>query len=492
MGALKQKLKDQLSLTAGLPSTDPTLSFWQEPPASIATAQSETLPSVTDIVIIGSGVTGTSVANTLLNHPQTSGLQVTILEARNTCSGATGRNGGHLVSDTYGYFKQLVDALGLEEATKILQFSEANIAELKTVVAQLDKSEQDAVELREVNATTVAADQETLNDLKRSFEFANDMVSKTTLEYELIEDQKRIQNLYQYRHGLAVFGQRGAAALWPYRLITVLLRRLLITHHSRFSIETNTPVTAISYQQDTAQSGHNYLLHTPRGPIRAQKIIHCTNGYSSHLLPKLTGKLYPLRGTCSLQDPGLAFPRIGNKYSWTKVHKGHYNPETTVLTTGLYYAQQSAKSGEIVIGGESQELKNLLTSDDSQVAPTAADHISSVVPKMYLGADNVKVKKVWSGIMGFTADGLPLVGNLGPVTTGRAGDQEWIAAGFNGHGMDKCWLSGQAVARLAMGEDTPLWFPESFLVSEERLKSLTIDCATDTIVSMFGLSSSKL
>ncbi|KAF5011311.1 hypothetical protein FDECE_2561 [Fusarium decemcellulare] len=489
---LVQKVKNRLLLTAGLPSAQPTSSAWQEPPTLIAAIQSETLPLVTDVAIIGSGVTGTSVANTLLNHPRTPELRVTILEARNACSGATGRNGGHLVSDVCDHFSGLVDALGLDEAVKILRFSEANIAELKAVVAHLDESEQDAVELREVNATAAVEDQETLDGMKRSFKFFKDTAGKTTLEYELVEDENIIKDRYKYRDGLAVFEQKGAAALWPYRLITILQKRLLSTHNSRFSIETNTPVLSVSYREDVAQPGYGYLLQTPRGVVRAQKIIHCTNGYSSHLLPKLTGRLYPLRGTCSLQDPGLTFPRLGSQYSWTKIHKGHYNPETDILTTGLYYAQQNAKSGEIVIGGESQELQNLLTSDDSEVASTAVENISSIVPQIYLGADEVKVKKVWSGIMGFTADGLPLIGNLDSVTTGRAGAQEWIAAGFNGHGMDKCWLSGQAVARLALGEDTPSWFPESFLASEERLKSLTLDAAADAIVNISGASSSRL
>lgn len=234
------------------------------------------------------------------------------------------------------------------------------------------------------------------------------------------------------------------------------------------------------------------MLQTPRGAIRARKVIHCTNGYSSHLLPSLTGSLYPLRGTVSVQDPGLSFPRLGDKYSWTKIHSGGYDPKTRRFTTGLYYAQQNAKTGEIVIGGESQEIENLLTSDDSQVAASARDHISSIVPKIFLDADDAKTKKVWSGIMGFTADNLPMIGNLSRKTTGRTGSDEWIAAGFNGHGMDKCWLSGQAVAKMALGEDVPCWLPESFLVSEERLKGCTLDAAADGMMSLFTDESSNL
>jgi monoamine oxidase len=188
-----QQVKDRLSLTAGLPSDHPTVSYWQEPPAPIATIKSDELPPVTDIAIIGSGVTGTSVAHTLLNDSRAKALQVTILEARNACSGATGRNGGHLVSDIIDHFQDFVDALGVEEAVKMLRFSEANIAELKAVVSQLDASEQDAVELRELNATSVVGDKETLHHTKASFELMKRTIEKTTLEYGLTEDQNVIK-----------------------------------------------------------------------------------------------------------------------------------------------------------------------------------------------------------------------------------------------------------------------------------------------------------
>lgn len=190
--ALKQQIKDRLCLTAGLPSAHPTSSAWQEPPASVATTQSKTLSPETDIAIIGSGITGTSVAHTLLNHPQASNLRVTILEARNACSGATGRNGGHLISDTCGHFEHLVGSLGTEEAVKILRFSEANIKELKTLIGQLDEQEKDAVEFREVIASSTLTDRSIVDSLRRSLTLLQEAVNKTALGYRLVEDGETI------------------------------------------------------------------------------------------------------------------------------------------------------------------------------------------------------------------------------------------------------------------------------------------------------------
>jgi hypothetical protein len=87
-----------LAADPGLPRPHPTESSWLLPPDSLAKHQSSaTLPSgPVDVVIIGSGFSGTSVAWHLLHgdgEPRTTYLSCLMLEARDVCSGATGRNG---------------------------------------------------------------------------------------------------------------------------------------------------------------------------------------------------------------------------------------------------------------------------------------------------------------------------------------------------------------------------------------------------------------
>jgi hypothetical protein len=81
-------IEARIRRSPGLPPPNPTRSFWAVPPAKIADHRSD-LPKHTDVVIIGSGITGTSVAKALLNAVD--GLHVVMLEARQICSGATGR-----------------------------------------------------------------------------------------------------------------------------------------------------------------------------------------------------------------------------------------------------------------------------------------------------------------------------------------------------------------------------------------------------------------
>ena len=72
-------------------------SFWRSQPDFLDYYRStESLPEISDIVIVGSGFAGASAAYHLLNQSDDSTKpSITMLEARQACSGATGRNGEH-------------------------------------------------------------------------------------------------------------------------------------------------------------------------------------------------------------------------------------------------------------------------------------------------------------------------------------------------------------------------------------------------------------
>jgi len=81
-----------------LPTPDSTASFWHTEPSPLLLGHRSTrnLPQKADVVIIGSGITGASVAHHLLNNDDENGsardgLKIVMLEAREACWGATGR-----------------------------------------------------------------------------------------------------------------------------------------------------------------------------------------------------------------------------------------------------------------------------------------------------------------------------------------------------------------------------------------------------------------
>jgi len=254
-----------------------------------------------------------------------------------------------------------------------------------------------------------------------------------------------------------------------------IYERLLKSYPSRLALEANTPVLQVKYSPDT-DSQYPYEVTTSRGVIRATKVLHCTNGHASHLLPSLAGRIYPFRGTMSVQKPGPSLQNRGASRSWSLSHKMSLDAETGLFDTGLYYLQQNAHTGSIWIGNETACIKDILISDDTYVPEEARQALSTVLPKFFLEGWGDKptseIEAIWSGIQGHTADGLPVVGQVPQSIAGaEAGDGQWIAAGFNGYGMDKCWLTGEALVKMILGEDVSAWFPQVFLITEDRLNN---------------------
>ena len=90
LSASYEQLQQRVKSDPGLPLPDPTRSFWHDTLSPIATHVPDVLPSYADVVIIGSGITGASTARTLIREGDRD-LSVLMLEARDACSGATGR-----------------------------------------------------------------------------------------------------------------------------------------------------------------------------------------------------------------------------------------------------------------------------------------------------------------------------------------------------------------------------------------------------------------
>lgn len=83
-----------------IPNKPSTTPYWRTQPSALDDFRlSEIPPVIVDVAIIGTGISGACVAYHLLADERTSATSsipsIAIFEAREACSGATGRNGGH-------------------------------------------------------------------------------------------------------------------------------------------------------------------------------------------------------------------------------------------------------------------------------------------------------------------------------------------------------------------------------------------------------------
>lgn len=147
----------------GLPRSNPTVSLWQEPPhPTVTSIQSPTLPQQTDFIVINSGITGYSITKTLLKHPSLGknikASHITLLKAQTLVSGATGRNGGHLVTATGHTYAYLASIYGEENTKEIARFSIININYILKMVREIDPELQDYSQIRDLIKVIVAQD----------------------------------------------------------------------------------------------------------------------------------------------------------------------------------------------------------------------------------------------------------------------------------------------------------------------------------------------
>ncbi|KAM5353232.1 hypothetical protein ACJZ2D_016871 [Fusarium nematophilum] len=471
--SIAQLVEEYLTRDPGLPRPNPTSSYWQHIPHPLAHTQSQTLPETADIVVIGSGITGASVTKLLLDKDPSS--KVAVFEARSLCSGATGRNGGQLATNAGEIYSQYTERFGREMAGKISSFTFKTCDRMKEVIAEYAPEES---EYRDVTKVRTFLDESSFVAMKDSI--AQMEADHPALRgiYDVIDSETVLKN--HGVHDTAGGVTLPAGVMWPYRVITKVFELLLAKYQSRLSIDTNTPVTEIEHSEGI------YTVSTPRGKTRARQVVHCTNGYAAHLLPQLRGFLFPVRGTMTVQDLGPNVPNNGSKDSYGFHYEPVYDEETDTLADGLWYLTQNAKTGYYFIGGEKASIDDSLTGDDTAFSQICVDHLQTILPKFfnYTSVKKDPLVSAWSGIMGFTQDGVPYVGQLSAEVTGRSGNGEWIVGGFNGYGMPYCWLAGEALADMVLGHSVADWFPEAFLITEERLSPARISETAAAIASM--------
>ncbi|KAI1012530.1 hypothetical protein LB504_008389 [Fusarium proliferatum] len=412
-------LLERASSEPGFPVPQPTKSYWLDDPPfpALCDIQDDKLPSEVDIVVIGSGITGAAVTKSLLELSSSS-IRVVVCESRQLCSGATGRNGGHIKSAPYDEFAMFKSKLGPENARRIVRFKRRHLEMMK----QLGKGIEVA-EVREVETVDVFVEREDFEKAKKQVEDVRAWMPEEKHQVWEAEEARKEFGLNELVVGAVTY---TAGALWPYRLVTSVWNDLL-ERFSGLSINTHTPVEKVSHNPDGT-----YTVTTPRGVIKAKHVIHTTNAHAGQLLPPVRGCVVGAIAHMSAQRPGSSFPPTQGNRSWSVI----YSPGFDYITQRP--DRPDGTPGDLMIGGgffRSKEdgLDQVGIWDDSKNHALPLMHIRGVMPSVYepnWGSGSSLIK-AWTGIIGFTGDLMPLVGRA----PGSKGPGEWMAAGFCGEGM---------------------------------------------------------
>ncbi|OJD40253.1 fad dependent oxidoreductase [Diplodia corticola] len=479
-----------------LPVPNSTLSYWREKPHRLDTHRTTPdLPASCDVAIIGSGMAGVSVAYHLASTSSTPHPPSTLLlEARQLCSGATGRNGGHVKAKTATLLSLLShddddddddennnsssnnnndsndsndnDDNGLATANALSAFVQAQIAALAavTTAAEPGLAAECDFQLRRSWDVFVRDDEATAR-VARAWRRCVARGDEWTAGREMIDggDVEAVTGVRGAR--LAV--SSPACSLWPYRFVGGLLERAM-ARNGRLNVQTGTGVVRVERDGEGAGEGA-WLVCTDRGVVRARKVVFATNAYTAGLVPAYRGVITPYKGMCAhlAAADGTRQPRLSHTYNIE--YGGREGLETVDYLN-------PRPDGGIVVGGAKwlyQEQKSLWlnTVDDSTLIEPVmkAKYFDGYMQRNFTGWDDSgsETERVWSGIMGSTPDGVPHVGKV-------PGEQnQWILAGFNGGGNALIFLTAKAVAKMVLEdvpfEETGVAVPAFFKTTAERL-----------------------
>ncbi|KAH7418155.1 FAD dependent oxidoreductase [Cadophora sp. MPI-SDFR-AT-0126] len=451
------------TIPVGLPYPNPTKAYWQSPPHHLSDHRTTgSLPTSAKYVIVGSGITGAITAYKLLQEEP--GASIVVLEARQACSGATGRNGGHCRAGRYLEFKDYLEEFGEQEALLMEKLEEENVKK----VGQFVKEHEIECDLRDVETLDVFTDDRkwasALKSLKARKDVLAGKVGANILTKHKVWSAKETRQQLLIPEGVGAISF-PAYALSPYKFVCRLLE---ICIEKGINLQTNTPVLEIS-QSSARGSSKWWTVHTDRGEIRGEKIILATNAYSSVLYPPLTEFLIPTRAQVAALRPGSKIvdnPALKRTMILESHISGEYMQSRAEGTSG---------AGDIIIGGGrrlgtplgDQGEQPIL--DDTAIHPRISKYLTHAAAG-YFGRENWgedgEILQEWTGIMGYTVDSQPVVGQA----PGR--DGLWLCVGFNGHGMALTFQCAEALVQLIMGREGEVegWFPKAYEIGRVSSK----------------------
>lgn len=360
-----------------------------------------------DVAIVGGGVAGIALARQCVKR----GLVAAVIEARELAAGATGRNAGFAMTGLADPYESLVERFGRARAREIWLVSQDNLRE---ITGEVVGEEGVACDLMPCGSVVAAWDEREREVLERSCA----MLVMDGFDVRWLERDACAERVGSraYHGGLFVAADHG---IHPVKLIHGVARRLasegvhLLEQHEVRAIE---------------QSKGSVLVHTSATTVRAGYAVLCTNAYTRTIEPSLSAMVTPVRGQA------LCIEGAGDELR-------------ALLYTddGFQYARPLG-GGRVVAGGWRRAFKDSELGLADECPDGVQSGIESWLHACWPQWKSARVTHRWSGAMGFSPDGLPVIGTL--ADRPRVG----YVVGFTGHGMGFAFAAARAAMRRVLGE----------------------------------------
>jgi len=320
--------------------------FWTPPPEKYPGR----LPDKTDVLIIGAGIAGVSLAW----HLAARRIDLVLVEREHVAWGASGRNAGFLLAGVAASYTEAVRAYGREKAREVWEMTNENHDRM------IEAARGQDVGHRRLGSAILPA-----TEAERALLIESEQL--------LLED--------------------GFKARWDGS-------RLVNPRDGEVDLTATVAALARQARAGVIREGVNVTALTPRArevAVRAGDdecvagvVILATNGYTSELVPAV--KIQPTRAQMLATAPETTSITDMPVYS----------------NYGYRYWRQ-LPTGEVLIGGWRDTSLETEKTLDAEPTPEIQEHLDRAVRDLGVSTE---VTNRWAGTMGFTESGLPMAGPL--------------------------------------------------------------------------------
>jgi putative aminophosphonate oxidoreductase len=369
-----------------------------------------------DVCIVGGGYTGLWTAIRLKEHDPA--LDVVLVEADVCGGGASGRNGGFILS-WWAKFASLKKVVGGEEAVRLARASAEGVDGIGAFCAEhgIDAHfRRDGWLWAATSEAQLGAWDDTLATIAGYGEEP----------FERLDAQETARRAGAGTHRGGVYEPTGAS-VQP-ALLTRGLRRVALERGVR--IFEHSPMTKLERSRPPR-------IVTARGAVTAEKVVLALNAWAA-ALPELRRAVVVIASDIVATAP---VPERLETMGWTD---GMCISDSRMLVN--YY--RNTLDGRLVFGRGGGKLAfggNIGTSFDGP-SPRAAV-VTDAMRTLYPSLRDVRVTHTWTGPIDRTQVGLPFFSRLG----GR--EDIVYGIGYSGNGVGPTYLGGRILASLALGLD---------------------------------------
>jgi len=356
-----------------------------------------------DVAVLGAGYTGLTAALHLAER----GYKVTVLEAKRVGWGASGRNGGQILSGYNSSIATMAGWVGVEDARRLWDLAE----EAKRLLVETITRHHIACDLTRgyLYAGLKPRHMAALRDMQAEWQGLGHERA------QLLDQSQMRDRVGSPRYIGGLYDPEGGH-LHP---LNYALGLAQACRAAGVTIHEQSPVIAVD-------TGPTPSLTTAQGRVRATALVIAGNALLGRLMPGLARTIAPVGTYIAATEP------LGP----TRMRQVLRDDIAVCDMNFVLNYYRRTPDDRLLFGG--------LVSYSGRQAPNLRQQMRRSMLKTFPQLADVRFDQVWGGLIDITVNRVPHLGRLGPTS--------YFAHGFSGHGVALTGIAGRVMAEAIAGQ----------------------------------------